>query len=183
MEDGETLSDVARKYRVTVPAIEAANHLDPHSVLPAGFLVNVPTVPVTVHLEHYRVQRGDTLEGIADRYDVTVAELRRWNHITSAHVSRGARLRIYAGGEPDQTARAESSASKSRSKSAVSRSAEDSAGGKAVKTAAEMHRVKQGETLYSIAKQYGTTVAALRQSNPFLADRSLETGDMLNIQQ
>jgi membrane-bound lytic murein transglycosylase D len=44
------------------------------------------------------------------------------------------------------------------------------------------HRVKAGETLYSIAREYGTTVTALRQSNPFLADRSLEAGDMLRIQ-
>ena len=50
------------------------------------------------------------------------------------------------------------------------------------KAAAATHRVKPGETLYSIAKQYGTTVAALRQSNPFLAERSLEAGDMLNVQ-
>jgi LysM repeat protein len=178
MEDGESLSDVAKKYRVTVSAIEAANHLDPHANLPAGFLLNVPTVPVTVHLEHYRVQRGDTLEGIADRYDVTVAELRRWNHITSAHVSRGARLRIYAGGEPDHTARAVPRSSKAPAKTAQT----NATPAKPEKTAAEIHRVKPGETLYSIAKQYGITVAALRQSNPFLSDRSLQAGDTLNVQ-
>jgi membrane-bound lytic murein transglycosylase D len=178
VEGGETISDVAHKYRVTVPAIEMANHLDPHANLPAGFLLNVPTVPVTVHLEHYRVQRGDTLEGIADRYDVTVVELRRWNHITSAHVSRGARLRIYAGGEPDHTAPAVQQSSKTHAKTAQSSATPP----KPARTAAEMHRVKPGETLYSIAKQYGTTVAALRQSNPFLSDRSLEAGDMLNVQ-
>ena len=178
MEGGETLSDVAKKYRVTLSAIETANHLEPHATLPAGFLLNVPTVPVTVHLEHYRVQRGDTLEGIADRYDVTVAELRRWNHITSPHVSRGARLRIYAGGEPDKTAKVAPRSSKTPTQTSQT----GTPIGTAEKTAAEIHRVKPGETLYSIAKQYGTTVAALRQSNPFLSDRSLQAGDTLNIQ-
>ncbi len=181
MEDGETLYDVARKYRVTVPSIEAANHLDPHASLPAGFLLNVPTVPVTIHLEHYRVERGDTLEGIADRYDVTVAELRRWNHITAAHVSHGARLRIYTGGEPQQSAGTASQPSKSQKQIAPSVAPKAVTAGPE-KTSAEMHKVMPGETLYSIAKQYGTTVAALRQSNPFLADRALEAGDMLNIQ-
>jgi membrane-bound lytic murein transglycosylase D len=119
---------------VTVSAIEAANHLDPHANLPTGFLLNVPTVPMTVHLEHYRVQRGDTLEGIADRYDVTVAELRRWNHITSAHVSRGARLRIYAGGEPDHTARTVPQSSKATAKAAQT----SAAPAKPEKTAAEI---------------------------------------------
>jgi LysM repeat protein len=42
--------------------------------------------------------------------------------------------------------------------------------------------VKTGETLYSIAREYGITVSALKQSNPFLADRSLEAGDLLKIQ-
>ena len=132
----------------------------------------MPTVPVTVHLEHYRVQRGDTLEGIADRYDVTVAELRRWNHITSAHVARGARLRIYAGGEPDQTAGAVPQASKTQTQDCAELRHPRRTSPK--KLQQQMHRVKPGETLYSIAKQYGTTVAALRQSNPFLATGRLK---------
>ena len=44
-EHGETLSDIAKHYRVTVAAIEAANHLEPHAVVPAGFLLDVPTAP------------------------------------------------------------------------------------------------------------------------------------------
>jgi len=43
------------------------------------------------------------------------------------------------------------------------------------------HRVKRGETLYSIARAYGTTVASLRQSNPFLASRTLAAGDILKV--
>jgi len=97
-EAGETLADIARHYRVTVPAIEAANHLEPRATVPQGFLLNVPTAPPpTVHLVRYRVQRGDTLAGIADRFDVTVAQLKRWNGISGDHAPRGARLRIYAG--------------------------------------------------------------------------------------
>ena len=40
---------------------------------------------------------------------------------------------------------------------------------------------KRGETLYSIAREYGTTVASLRQSNPFLSGRSLVAGDVLKV--
>ena len=102
VEEGETLSEIARHYRVTVPALELANHLEAHATVPAGFMLNVPTAPPTVHLLHYRVVRGDTLEGIADRFDVTVSELKRWNNIRGAKVPRGSRLRIYAGGAPDR---------------------------------------------------------------------------------
>ena len=76
------LADIARHYRVTVAAIETANHLEAHAAVPAGFWLNVPTAPPAVQLVHYRVERGDTLEGIAERFDVTVAQLKRWNHIT-----------------------------------------------------------------------------------------------------
>ena len=51
------------------------------AILPEGFWLNVPMAPPVVRLVHYRVHRGDTLEGIASRFDVTVAELKRWNHI------------------------------------------------------------------------------------------------------
>jgi membrane-bound lytic murein transglycosylase D len=40
------------------------------------------------------VQRGENLQMIADRYEVEVADLMRWNHLKSAHVSRGQRLRV-----------------------------------------------------------------------------------------
>src|SRR5579862_2087330 len=56
-EQGETLSDIARHYRVTVAALEAANHLEPHATVPAGFLLDVPTAPPVVRMVRYRVQR------------------------------------------------------------------------------------------------------------------------------
>jgi membrane-bound lytic murein transglycosylase D len=170
---------------VTVPAIENANHLEAHATLPAGFLLNVPTAPPVVKLVHYRVQKGDTLEGIAERFDVTVAEIRRWNHISGPKAPRGARLRIYAGGEPVAV-------SHGKSKSAQSGAGEGGGTGHAgvqnvssahpEKSEAVQHRVKKGETLYSIARAYGTTVTALKNSNPFLADRPLAAGDVLTIQ-
>ena len=175
--EGETLAEIARRYRVTVPAIEAANHLDAHATVPAGFLLNVPTTPPVARLVRYRVQRGDTLEGIADRFDVTVANLKRWNHIQSGRVARGTRLRIYAG---SITAGAARSGAKSAQNSRVT--VKNVAARGPAEAEARAHRVKLGETLYSIARRYQTTVSALLQSNPFLAERSLQAGDVLTIQ-
>jgi len=174
----ETLADVARQYRVTLPALEEANHLEPRASVPVGFLLNVPAAPPVTRLVRYRVQRGDTLEGIAERFDVTVAQLKRWNHIAGNHAPRGARLRIYAGsGELPRTASA-------RPKTARSAGAvvQDVSGASAAQADSKQHRVKPGETLYSIAHEYGITVSSLRESNPFLADRELEAGDLLTIQ-
>jgi membrane-bound lytic murein transglycosylase D len=177
VETGETLSDIARHYRVTVPAIELANHLELHASVPAGFMLNIPAAPPIVRLVHYRVVRGDTLEGIAERFDVTVSELKRWNNIRGTSVPRGSRLRIYAGGSPDDSSR-------SKPKSAQSEAVQGPARNVAVsseESADRQHRVKQGETLYSIAHAYKTTVDHLKQANPFLEERPIQPGDVLAI--
>jgi membrane-bound lytic murein transglycosylase D len=176
MEDGETLSDIARRYHVTVAAIETANHLEPHATVQAGFFLNVPTVPEKIHVVRYRVQRGDTLPGIADRFDVTVDQLKRWNHIRGSHVSRGTHLRIYAGSERDSTPSATA-----RSAQETGASAHTVAAGNHPTQGVE-HRVKPGETLYSIARVYQTSVSSLRESNKFLSERELQAGDVLMIQ-
>jgi membrane-bound lytic murein transglycosylase D len=180
VEQGETFASLARHYRVTAAAIQDANHFGHGDVLPVGPKIAIPTTPEPIKLVRYRVRRGDTLEGIAERFSVAVPDLKRWNGIRGNHVARGARLRIYAGGEPP-SARA---ASKSRSAQGsepsdaqvenVAHSGESSADH-------VRHRVKPGETLYSIARQYGTSVASLREMNPFLAARSLEAGDVLTV--
>ncbi len=180
VEEGETLSEIARHYRVTVPAIELANHLEAHATVPAGFMLNVPTAPPTVRLLHYRVVRGDTLEGIAERFDVTVTELKRWNNIRGAQVPRGSRLRIYAGGAPNDSSRAKAKSVQAQGSDAGVQNVSDRTS--SVKISPRQHRVKQGETLYSIAHAYGTTVESLRAANPFLGERALEAGDVLTIQ-
>jgi membrane-bound lytic murein transglycosylase D len=177
VENGETLSDIARHFRVTLPAIELANRLPAHATVPSGFLLNVPTAPPVVKLVRYRVQRGDTLVGIAERFDVTVAELKRWNHISGGRPARGAQLRIYAGSESADSAAALAKSAESRRPAVESVST-----GNAETQEALQHRVKPGETLYSIARTYRTTVSALRQSNPFLAERPLEAGDLITVQ-
>jgi membrane-bound lytic murein transglycosylase D len=179
VEQGETLATIARNYRVTVPSIEAANHLEAHAVVPAGFTLNVPAAPPVVRLVHYRVVRGDTLEGIAGRFDVTVSELKRWNNIRGASVPRGSRLKIYAGGAPDNSARPKAKSAQTPSGNAVVENVSTTA---TEKTGSVQHRVKAGETIYSIAHAYRTSVENLRQSNPFLGERPLQAGDVLRIQ-
>jgi len=53
-------------------------------------------------LVRYRVRKGDTLGGIADRFSVPTEDVRKWNHMSTNHVSRGMVLRIYTvGGAPE----------------------------------------------------------------------------------
>jgi membrane-bound lytic murein transglycosylase D len=42
----------------------------------------------------YKVKRGELLAGIANKYDVTVNELKKWNHLKSSKITAGKRIKI-----------------------------------------------------------------------------------------
>ncbi len=181
VEEDETLSGVARKFHVSPGAIADANGLDGRTPLQVGEKLIIPAAarpqPALGKLVHYRVRRGDTLESIAEQFDVTTAELKRRNGLRGNRVSRGMRLKVYPGGRtPPATV-------KSRSREADGGAASPE-GGEAQppsRTGAIVHQVKPGETLWSIARAYQTTVEALRAANRFLFNRQLQTGDQLMI--
>ena len=105
IEAGETLTSIAKKYRVTAAAISDANNLDRHAALDVGEKLIIPAAAPAEsksRLVRYRVRKGDTLGGIADRFSVPSEDVRKWNHMKTGHVSRGMVLRIYTvGGAPE----------------------------------------------------------------------------------
>jgi membrane-bound lytic murein transglycosylase D len=106
VEPGDTLTSLAKKYKVTAIAIAAANSLgDTRSLTPGDKLIIPAAQPVTdmkSRLVRYRVRKGDTLGGIADQFSVSTDELRKWNSLKTGHVSRGMVLRVYTiGGAPE----------------------------------------------------------------------------------
>ena len=105
IEAGETLTSIAKKYHVTPLAISEANNMDRHAALDVGEKLIIPAAPSVEsrrRLVHYRVRRGDTLSGVADRFSVPTEDMRKWNHMKTNRVSRGMVLRIYTvGGMPE----------------------------------------------------------------------------------
>src|SRR5713101_4982133 len=99
VEPGETLASIAKKFRVTTAAIAEANNLERNSAPDPGAKLTIPaTQPLSEtkrRLVSYRVRRGDTLGGIADRFSVDSEDVRKWNRLRSNRVSRGMVLRIY----------------------------------------------------------------------------------------
>jgi membrane-bound lytic murein transglycosylase D len=79
--------------------------LDRHATLEAGEKLIIPAAAPAEsksRLVRYRVRKGDTLGGIADRFSVPTEDVRKWNHMKTNHVSRGMVLRIYTvGGAPE----------------------------------------------------------------------------------
>ena len=93
---GETLSEIADEYGVSQRELKAWNKLDPKGSIRAGqrLRVSPPGAKATSARTHV-VRRGDTLSGLARRYGVSVAELRRANGLSDRESLRaGESIRI-----------------------------------------------------------------------------------------
>jgi membrane-bound lytic murein transglycosylase D len=105
VDAGETLTAIARKYRVTAASIAEANNLGRGASLEPGQKLIIPAAlaqeEAKSRLVRYRVHKGDTLGGIADQFSVTSEQVRKWNGLKSNKVNRGMVLRLYTvGGAP-----------------------------------------------------------------------------------
>ena len=164
--------------------IADANSLPSGSSLEQGQKLIIPAAArsesATGKVIRYRVRRTDTVSTIADEFDVTTAELRKWNHLRTDHVARGMSLRIYPGG---MTPPAPQTQGKTAAPSAVLARRDGPRDVTVMEAGSSpvVHRVKQGETLWSIARAYRTTVEAIQSGNRYLFSRPLQVGDTLTI--
>jgi peptidoglycan lytic transglycosylase D len=95
---GDTLASVAAAYRVPVAELARANQLGRDDSIAGLQALVVPVPPSPERMTRtrlYIVRRGDTLVTIADRFGVSLTQLRRWNGIPSGiHVATGRRLHV-----------------------------------------------------------------------------------------
>ncbi|MGH9581053.1 MAG: LysM peptidoglycan-binding domain-containing protein, partial [Terriglobales bacterium] len=115
---------------------------------------------------------GDSVLSVADDFGVPPEKLRSWNRMKGNDLKRGRVLRIYRpvpGGRSAQNASGKAAKSSGAGKSHATKS-----NGK------QVHKVQPGDTLYSIANAYNTTVAALQRDNG-LKSSKLMPGDTLVI--
>ena len=88
----DTLASVARSYHVTVDQLASVNQLQPNESLENVEALVVPVPPPTAAIrraEMYKAHRGDTLVKIADRFGVSLEDLRRWNTYQRNNGDRG----------------------------------------------------------------------------------------------
>jgi membrane-bound lytic murein transglycosylase D len=140
---------------------------------------------------YHTVKRGERLAMIADNYNCTVTEIKKWNKIKGKSVYRGQRLAIYT------TVKQRSGAS-TEAKRTVADSTlvakTDSAAVDTVKTVAlktekkkainaskfVWHVVQRGDTLWNIAQRYNGNVKDIRTINK-LKTSALKPGTKLKI--
>ena len=148
VQRGETLASIAGQYGVTIADIREWNDLKSDNIMAGQVLVvdakkavkkknDTPAAPAV-----HTVKSGENLSAIADKYGVSVANLREWNDLKSDNIRVGDKLKLKADGKT-------STSSRSRDNEA----------------AEQTHKVKKGETLGQIATKYGVTVDDLRKWN------------------
>jgi membrane-bound lytic murein transglycosylase D len=201
IHSGDTLASLARTYHLTAKAIAAANHLDSTELESDGKVI-IPVAPgkhpsdtatYARRITRYKVRKGDTVQTVAENFGVSPQMVRRWNglHGDSLHgrtvlalhlpVSPSGELASTASGKPAGRSRkttSPASAKASTGKSARTESTDENASDQA---SVLRHKVKSGETLYSIAATYKTTVAALKRNNQNVA--TLRPGMILVVQE
>jgi LysM repeat protein len=112
------------------------------------------------------VERGETLFTIAQRYGMTVADLRARNGLSGDLISVGQRLAVSGGARPAAPVRP------SGRRYDVRRSTlpDD-----------QVHVVRPGQTLFDVAVRYGASVGELLTLNPDLTSAPLEAGAVLAL--
>ncbi len=98
VHDGDSIESVAHAWHVSPSELAFVNQLSTNSDLSGVESLVIPLAPASasgaLRSALYRPRRGDTLITIADRFGVTVQQLRRWNHLRSGTVTPGRRLYV-----------------------------------------------------------------------------------------
>lgn len=119
------------------------------------------------------VLKNENIYTIANRYGVTPQEIKKWNRLSSNRLARGKRLKLYV-----DNGGVYLSAKNAQKEKAVSASPAQKAEKKDGYIA---HKVRSGESLYSIASKYpGVSAQTLKQANN-LSDSKIIPGQVLKI--
>ena len=145
VQKGDTLYSIANKLGTTVSELKKENNLTSNT-LQIGEVLLIPTKEIYEEEENiYIVKKGDTLYSIAMANNTTVDELKKANNLTSNILSTGQLLKIPSALLPEST-----------------------------------YIVKKGDSLYSIANKYNTTVEELKRINN-LTSNILSIGQILKL--
>lgn len=131
----------------------------------------------------YVIARGDTMTKISRRTGVPIATLRQLNP-RSEPLKAGARLRIPARAGTSTLASAPSPKAVATGSAGKASGRPSSPASRPAQAAAASHTVRRGETMASIARQYGVSLSALRGANARIANpNALSVGQKLSLPQ
>lgn len=152
VKSGDSLWSIANRFNTTVAEIKRLNNLNTNA-LQVGQVLKLPTGNQNTNNNQgntYTVKSGDSLWSIARKYDTSVSELQNLNNLSSTILQVGQVLKI-----PQSSSNNENSS-------------------------ANTYVVKSGDSLWSIANRFGTTVDELMRVNR-LNSNILSIGQVLTL--
>lgn len=198
VKKGDSLWKIANKYNTTVEKLKSANNLKTNT-LSVGQKLVIPSISVSPEVsDTYIVQKGDSLWSIANKFNMTVLELKNLNNLTNNLLSIGQVLKIKDSsnnGEKTYTVQKGDSlwviANKydittEKLKSYNNLTSNLLSIGQVLKipqgkTSTEnIYTVKKGDSLWTIANRYNTTVKKIKVLNN-LTSNLLSIGQQLKI--
>jgi len=169
---GETLGLIAAKYGVSVNQLRDWNNVSGNKIMSGRNLRIYPegsqnyvsvnntknTVTTKNNLYKYKVKRGDNLSGIAEKFGISVQQVKKWNNIKGNNIAAGKTLKIY------------------------NSTSNSSYGDNTTKTSSNLnyYKIKPGESIGSIANKYGVKVSEIQKWNNISGNKIL-AGNTLKI--
>lgn len=149
---GDTLSGIASKYNTTVAELVKLNNISNPNLIYAGHTLLVPVKGGSSNQSHeiYTVKRGDTLSKIAQKFNTTVGQIAKDNHIKNVNL-------IYPG-----------------QRLIIEQSCHYDCGH-------TLYTVKRGDTLWSIAQRHHTTISNIVKLNQIKNPNLIYPGQIFRI--
>lgn len=158
VKKGETLFSIAKEYNVQVQQIKKWNDLQSNEVEIGQTLIVQKANPKNA--KTHTVQPSETLFSISKEYNVSIAELKAWNNLSSNNLQVGQKLRIYPSKKSKQQ----------QQHIVVNKKTEQNS----------YYTVKSGDSLYKIAHAHGMTVGELKKLND-LSSNTIRVGQRLTV--
>ena len=179
--NGESIYDIAAKLGVTKDYIiqnnpDAADGISNEMTLyfPVGANAKATKPEAAPNTTIHVVEQGETLYGLAKRYGVTVDELIASNPNSENGIKIGQKLAIPASSSATATINPNQQVI-----NAFSNSTAQVAGSQADEPV--FHDIKDGEDIYTIAKQYNSTIEGIITTNPGLKPSEYTTGARVKV--
>ena len=154
---GDTLGEIGEHYDVTVAKLKSWNSLKRDTIYVGQNLTVYPGPRSETRKVVHTVKRGDSLWKIANRHGVSVDDLQSWNSLgRSSTIHAGDRLVVYTGGGGGS-----SKPARARARTVT-------------------HKVRSGESLWSISQRYDVTIDAIKKWNGLKRD-TLKIGQTLTL--
>lgn len=191
---GDTLYSIAKKLDTTVSELKKINNFT-SEILSIGQIINVPTKIIdSGDVNIYQVKSGDTLYSLAQKFNITVSELKKINNLISDNLSVGMLLNVPTGLLQANTYRVVSgdtlySIAKKFGVSIDELKRENNLSSNLLNVGQVLvipkkndatYVVKKGDTLYGIANKFNVTVDELKRLNNLFGD-NIKEGQILII--